>query len=125
MIISVEINELLKGCKSARVGKERRGEKEEVKGLQPFVKGCTCPSTTCPTASQHQEIQQLTQSVPEREGGGLDWISFLLSRDPLGKEGEKEGCELISQYIVSCHFYRAQHVQTDTRFPPCEQSRSC
>lgn len=51
--------------------------------------------------------------MPER---ARDWISFLFSRESLVEVGGKEGCELISRYIVSCHFYTTQHVLTVTGF---------
>lgn len=73
--------------------------------------GCTCPRATCPSASQHPEIHQLTVSAKARERE----IGFHLY-SPGTQRGKKEkgGCEPISRYIVSCHFYSTQNALTVT-----------
>lgn len=54
-------------------------------------------------------MQQLTELVPKRGDRGREglrgWISYIFPRELWQEDKRKGGCELISQYIVSCHFY--------------------
>lgn len=89
------------GKKEREREKERRGKRGRSQGTATLCYGCTCPSTTCSTASQHQ---QLTQLVPESERQRQGWerLGFISNlQGPTGKKRGKEvGCELI--FTVHC-----------------------
>lgn len=92
-----------------------------------FCHGCTCPRATCPSASQHSQMQQLTELVPNRGDRGREglrgWISYIFPRERWREEKRKGGCELISRHIVGCHFYSTQKEKSPKQpirsiFPP-------
>lgn len=111
------------GKKEREREKERRGKRGRSQGTATLCYGCTCPSTTCSTASQHQ---QLTQLVPESERQRQGWERLGFISNLQGPTGKKKGerrwdVSWFSQYIVNCHFYTTQRVRADTIFTPTSE----
>lgn len=77
--------------------------------VQSFVKGAPVQRPPVPLQASTQRYSSW-RSRCQRERGRLDFIYIL--QGYRGGRREREGCELISRYIVSCHFYTTQNALT-------------
>ena len=89
------------------------------RGLCPFVQAAPVrgpPVRLQVSTQRHSSWHSQCQGEGERERGrrrGREIeFHFLFSRDTEGGQRERGGCELISRYIVSCHFNTAQNILT-------------